>query len=336
MLTNLKIKNIRKFNNKELDFDKKIVLLTGFNGTGKTTILESIFFASTSKSFKTSNWKEMITKENDYSSINATFIKNEFKNVININISDRKDIKINNNKAKISELISINMPLLIRGKTIVLFKGDKYERLKFIDKLISAQTRVFSSLINDFNKVKTMLKKFKEGFKTDDVYLDVLMEQLTDIQIEIINRRRKFTNQIIPIFEKNTNKYLGKSLRLVYKNIQEPDDIYKNLLKNSFVTVSRDDFDIYYKNDSYIKYASDGEIRIAFILLAISHIEIMRKDFNQDFLLLLDDIFSELDEKNINKLIDILIKKEIDSFITTPSMNSITLQNAQKIQEIKL
>ncbi len=334
MLVNLELKNIRKFKEKKINFDKKIVIFTGHDGSGKTTILESIFFVSKLKSFKTNEWINVKNNSSKQSYIKATFINDNIKNIINIDIEESKKATINSNKAKISELLAVSRPLVIDSKIMGSFKNNKVERVKFVDSLISSKVRVFPSLLKDFQKLKVALKKVKEEVRFDQTFIESIAMQLSKIEIEIMEKRVQFNNEVLKKFVDNSEKYINKKLRLVYKNIKTSENTYKELMKTSPTTISQDDFDIYLNQDSYTKYASEGEIIFVFLLLTISYIEIVRDEFNQDFPLLLDDIFSELDESNINDLLKILIEKEICAFITTPSVKII--DNKLKIQEIKL
>ena len=74
MIKNIELENFRKFKNLKIDTESKIVILTGPNAIGKTSVLESIYLISTSKSHRTTELKDLI-EENQQLRMEIEYIK---------------------------------------------------------------------------------------------------------------------------------------------------------------------------------------------------------------------------------------------------------------------
>lgn len=331
MLSQIEFRNIRNKKYVSFDFNKNIAIFCGLNGAGKTTILESIYFASYGKSFKTKDWRGIINKESKTAYLLVGY---NFKNFIEINISLNKQSKINGNISTWKKNLSVSHPIVIDQKVITEFKNSKKIRLNLFDKLISIDKKIYSSILAEFSKLKKILIKAREKVKFDDSFITVVAEQLSKTELEIIFYRKEFSKKIDELFFQNTYKYLKQEITLNYEPIKKEENILKELLVASMTTVSKDDWKIYKGVDNYLKFSSGGEIKITILILIISYIEIIKREFNQDFPLLLDDIFSELDDVNQKLLLKILIEKKINAFITTQSINHI--YNKKDIQIINM
>ena len=97
MITNISLKNVRKFEKLNLNINSKNVLLFGSNAVGKTTILEAISLASITKSHRTNSLKEIIKEEQMFSDIKITYERNLYRVVIS---NAGKNVSINNNEKK--------------------------------------------------------------------------------------------------------------------------------------------------------------------------------------------------------------------------------------------
>ena len=103
MITNINLKNVRKFDNINLNITSNKVLLFGSNAIGKTTVLEAINYASITKSHRTNNIKEVIRDNFEFADIKITYEKKLYRVVLS-NLG--KKVSINNKEIKkLSEYI---------------------------------------------------------------------------------------------------------------------------------------------------------------------------------------------------------------------------------------
>ena len=102
----LEIENFRNYEKQKIEFSKGINIFYGNNAQGKTNIIESIFFSSFGKSFRTNKEKEIIKKGEDFAKINIEYQKKDRDGKIKIILSDKKNIFINDVKIqKLSEML---------------------------------------------------------------------------------------------------------------------------------------------------------------------------------------------------------------------------------------
>ena len=120
------------------------------------------------------------------------------------------------------------------------------------------------------------------------------------------------------------NKYLNENI--------DKDVLYGLTL----IGPHRDDFKFFIGDKEMGVYASQGQLRAAVLALKLSEIEIFRKNTDDEPILLLDDIFSELDLKKKNRLIKYIID-DVQTIITTTDLHMIdeVLVNKAKIFEVE-
>ena len=103
MIKQIKLKNVRKFDDLNLSINSSKVILSGANAVGKTTILEAISLASITKSHRTNVLKEIIKENEMYADIKITYENRNYRIVLS---SQGKMVSINNvEKTKLSDYI---------------------------------------------------------------------------------------------------------------------------------------------------------------------------------------------------------------------------------------
>ena len=108
MITNISLKNVRKFEKLNLNINSKNVLLFGSNAVGKTTILEAISLASITKSHRTNSLKEIIKEEQMFSDIKITYERNLYRVVIS-NAGKNVSISVDEPREDITEKEALEM-----------------------------------------------------------------------------------------------------------------------------------------------------------------------------------------------------------------------------------
>ena len=197
------------------------------------------------------------------------------------------------------------------------------------------------------------MKICKETGKINDIYLEVLNKKFTSFAVSIMISRNKFVQSI--------NSYISN----IYRELMDVNDLnikyvcsivitddvelmenefYEKLINNfdkernygmTLIGPHRDDFKFYLGNKEMVGYASQGQLRAAVLSLKLSEIEIFKSNTEEYPILLLDDIFSELDIKKKNRLIQYMID-DVQTIITTTDLNNIndSLVSKAKIFEI--
>ena len=300
----VKLKNFRNFNDFYAEFSDDINIFIGKNGQGKTNIIESFYVLSVCRSFRTHITQQLIKFDEDFSKINASITANNHDLNLEMILSGQ------NKKAKVNGTDVIS--------PIYLFNLSKYNRL-----------------LKERNKFLRMLK---EKGKSDDLYLEVLDEQMAKLQEEMIKKRTFFIEELekyaSTIYSKIANN--GEMISLTYKSyVAGNENLYEKVLnkyqKNrqrdiKFMTtqdgIHKDDLKILLNGHEAIHYGSQGQLRTIMLSIKIALLELIKKEIGEYPVLLLDDVLSELDEKRKAMLLS-LLDERIQTFITTTSLEDI-------------
>ena len=334
-ITSLKLVNFRNFEKLELDFSSNRNIIIGNNGTGKTNILESIFLLALTKSFRTNDDNILIKNDNNLYKIEG-IVKSSFVNNYKIVYQDgEKVLKINNNKInRFSDYISNINIVLFSINDLKLIKDTPSTRRKLINLEISELDNNYIKYLNLYNKLLKQRNNYlKKSINYD--YLEILDNQLINYGLKIMNIRNKFIDDINLIINDIFIKLGGSiNLNIRYKSdfLNKEESEIKNLLKNNLkkdillgsteLGVHKDDFIFYSEENEYKFFASEGQQKTAVIAFKFAELEIFKNRNNNYPILMLDDLFSELDIKRIENILN-YIDINIQTFITTTDLKKI-------------
>ncbi len=337
-LDSLQLVNFRNYDNLHLNFSKNVNLIIGKNGQGKTNIVESIYMLSFGKSFRTSKDKEIIKFEKENLYVGGSFSKEYTRGIIEIGISKtKKGIKVNKIPIqKIYELLGNINVVIFSPEDLRLVKEGPKERRLFIDKEISQVIPKYYNYLTNYNKILFQRNQLLKKMNVDENLLSVYDESLARYGAYIYVLRRDFIEKIGKISSEMHHKLTNRqeNLNISYKNqikINEDDTIesvYDKFLQklvsnrqNDIDTrttrygIHKDDINIYVNELDVRLYGSQGQQRTASISLKLSEIELINQEVGEYPILILDDVFSELDEIRQKLLIENL--SIVQMFITT-------------------
>lgn len=340
ILTNLKLKNFRNYDELDLNFNKKINIFIGNNAQGKTNILESIYVLSLTKSHRTNKDIYLIKKDSLFTKVIGTIKENEKSSKYEILINERgKRVSINDRPLKkVSEYLSKINAIMFCPDDLEIIKRSPQERRSFFNVSISGFNNEYIRYLNEYNKI---LKSRNEYLKTNEIinkdYLDVLTNKLIDLNIYIYKERKKYVETINKYLSDIYKDITGKTnILLKYDSFIEDENNIKEELEDKFnliynteilqrvtlLGVHKDDFSIFIDDVKINNYGSQGQHRIAVLCLKLSEIKIYEEEYDKKPILLLDDIFSELD---VNKKANIIkfINNDLQVFITSTDLNNI-------------
>ncbi len=353
-ITDLEVINFRKFSRFKLENLKEHNVIIGKNGVGKTSIIESIYFGSISKSFKSYYDNVLIKSDAPFMKVKIG-IFNGKKNVrLELTLNGKeKTAKINNQMIKkMSDYICQYSVILFSPDDIKLIKDSPNSRRNYLNIEISNINKNYLNLINNYNKIiknkNDYLKKLNLNEYLDEKYLDVLDEKIADIGSYICSERKKYIEDINLYIEKVFKKFKTKdSLKLVYISdfdSKTNEEIIKLLKKSrqkekmlgmTNIGIHRDDISFIHNDKDSNLYSSQGIQKLIILSLKISEVKLLIQKYKIMPILLLDDLFSELDEKNQNKIMKLLNKK-VQVFITTTDINNIKASDLKDLNVIKI
>ena len=356
IIRKLNLINFRNYKKIAITLDKKINIFIGDNAQGKTNILESVYFLALTKSYRTTDFN-LINKGYEKAKVKAEIKNNNIFKSLTIELTkEKKNVKVNNNEIKkISEYITNLNVILISPEDINILQGTPAERRNFLNIELSQLSKNYIKKYNEFNKIlkirNNYLKMLYKSSNTDQRYLDSVTENLIEREIDIYQERKNFidfiNNRISNIYENITGI---KNFKVIYETNVDLEDFsrekirknliqkYQNSLKKEIengMTIygpHRDDLHFLIDNDDIKIYGSQGQQKISIIALKLAEIEIFKELTDTYPILLLDDVFSELDIKNRNKLIN-YINKNLQVIITANDTRGI---NRKFLEEAKI
>lgn len=338
ILNKLTLKDFRSYKEKEIFFSDKVNILVGKNAQGKTNILEAIFFLCLGKSFRTPREKEVI---NWTAGENSGYVKGEFsKKYRDIDIEmffnkdKKKSIKIDGiGIKKIGELLGCVNVVFFSPDELKLVKDSPDERRRFMNVILSQTDKRYFYQVARYEKVlanrNKLLKQSRDIESLKDT-IDIWNRALSDIAEKIYLERKKLIEELAPLASK-AHQYLSdgkENIEVVYKSSFDGDNyadkmmkaLDKNIEKDfklgyTTVGVHRDEIDIFLNGVEVKAYGSQGQQRTTALSLKLAELEIIKTRAGEEPILLLDDVFSELDSTRRAKLIKFTSKAQ--TIITT-------------------
>ncbi len=351
----VELRNFRNYSFEKFMLNNGINILLGDNAQGKTNLLESIYFSCIGKSFKTKNEKELIKSGSVNAKIFVDFEKNNGKNTISVEFKDNKKfIKLNEiNITKTSSMLGNLACVFFSPSELKLVKEAPEDRRRFLDIDISQLNLDYYNSLIKYNKIlkeRNKLLKSTENEKVIEQTLPIWDCQLSKAGSEIVAFRLEFIDKL-NLRAKIEHNYLSngkENLILEYsscdnfkeKSLEEIEKIllkrltesHEKDLKLKYTTIGphRDDIKIYLNNMEVKSFGSQGQQRTSLLSIKLAELEIFKEVFNEYPILLLDDVFSELDDSRKERLFNRV--KPLQTLITTTKFDMPDFDNAKIIK----
>lgn len=317
ILKQITLENFRNIKSGQYTFSPSLTVIQGNNSKGKTNLLESIYFLITGTGFREEKEAELINFDKNYLTVGGFFDDGQENNtyLIRIEKKDAKTVKsfYLNKTLKRHLFYQKELPgaVLFTPEQITIINGPPSERRKYFNILISSYDNEYKKRLNNYEvairKRNRILEKHGEvqtlidELKFWNEYIEKQADYITFSRqqyIDFLNNNKKLDSKEFSI------KYLKNEFNQInLKKVFEKE----KLIRKTLIGPQKDDFRIIINNDKDIHhYGSRSEERLAVFWLKINELRYFEK-LNKKPLLLLDDIFSELD-KNNQKVIFPLIR----------------------------
>jgi len=328
MIESIRVQNYRIFKDRRFDFDKQVNIVVGPNACGKTSLLEAILVSLVGSSYRAKE-KDLISKGNDWLRIES---KNDgLDRIIKFTNTNEKTYEIENNKYK---RLSSNLKepvVLFEPNNLIMLTSSPDTRRSYLDNLLKQIDPLYKKNLSHYSRAliqrNHLLKNINMNLKDQLFPWNMRITQLAE---EIVKRRTDFINEINPVLNLNYREISNSKLNIKIKYqssvnevnystkmLDELENNFVQELNQGFTSVGphRDDFTLYFEDNLATLFASRGELRSAMLSLKVTEVNILEKYLFKKPILLLDDVFSELDSNRRHALTN-LIKKH-QSFITT-------------------
>ncbi len=375
-LKKLKLVNYRNYENFEGNFDHLKTIIIGQNAQGKTNILEAISLLATAQSDRAERDSDLVFWNKEHALIFAEIQTGIGRDqsllniALQINPGGRRKLKINDvsKKAPLADLLGNFFAVMFSCEDMYLIRGAPSSRRKWIDSILFQLNSRYHKLTQDYQKSITQKNSLlKQAFETGlsrkalKDQLEIWNEQIVNCGSEILETRLKFLEDIHPItkdFQKNISKQ-NENLELIYNSTiydhglsMQIDDIetIKRLFNlkltgsfeaevargQSLIGPHRDDLTFLINSKEAKSFASQGQQRSIVLAIKLAELKVIEERKGEIPVLLLDDVFAELDESRQNFLLHNL-PENIQTFLTTTHISNLQkefLKGAQ-ILEIK-
>lgn len=361
VLKNINVYQFRNYDNLNLSLHNGINIIYGDNAQGKTNLLESIYVLALTKSHRSFIDNNLIKTGEKSAKIKGVVVENDVPFQLEIIFNSKnKKIKVDQNEVKrISDYIAKMNIIIFYPEDLELIKGSPGIRRRFLNLELSQMDSQYLDLYSEYTKILKMrndyLKKINKGISVDIGYLEILNEYFLEKAIDIYLRRFHFIELLNQKSDRIFFKLSGlNGFHLQYKTsipiFNKSKDILKQQLKEKLdklkdaeiklgVTLCgphRDDFEFYVEDKNIKYFGSQGQQRMSVLALKLSELDIFREETKRCPILLLDDVFSELDDNKKNNLLH-YIRQDIQTIITTTDLKNIdnTILKGSKLIEIK-
>jgi len=314
--------NFKNYEEISVSFSPGINCFTGLNGTGKTNLLDAIYYMSICRSYFSLKDADLIRHQQDYFRLEGNYnINNEaVKIAVAYGLHKRKqlsnnDVKIN----KVAEHIGYLPIMFIAPDDISLVKGYSNERRKLLDQVLCQADKDYLLILSQFQKaLQQRNSHLKNCNQQPDIDLmNTYNEQLNEFGTQLHSKRKQFLAVLMDEFRSIYKAISDDFEQVSYTyNSDLNDESYPTILKNSFqkdiilkrttAGVQRDEVAFEIKHNHAKQFGSQGQQKnflIAFKLACAKHIH---KVVGKMPILLLDDIFDKLDNKRVAALVNVL------------------------------
>ena len=353
-LKKLQLNSFRNHGKLELSFkdDKPITLITGENGKGKTNILESIYVLSTGKTFRGASQDDLIKWGMDFFIIKGEAEEKNEDTDLEVSYSiyprKQKSFRLNEVKNTHSEYLGNFITVLFHPKDLNMLYLEPSLRRKYINLLLSQTDKYYLEALSNYTRLmkqrNSLLDEIADGKRSKEE-LDIWDEKIAEEGTILLIKRKElieFLNKRIqPLYRKISG---GKeSLEIEYPNplVKEENIKEKYLTKlklkrekdirygSTSIGPHRDDIKFMLEGRSIEEFASRGEFRTILIALKIAEIAYIEEKTKSSPVLLLDDVFSELDENRQKHLFEAI--KDCQTIITSTDITGLDLikENAE-------
>lgn len=360
-LKRIYLSKFRNYDELLLDLNHGINIIIGENGQGKTNLLESIYVLALTKSHRSFIDNNLIKKNYNYCQIKGIVQDENIESTYEIELRNKnKILKIDGDIIKtISNYISKVNIIIFYPDDLELIKGSPNIRRRFLNIEISQLNNKYINILSEYNKVLKLrnnyIKSIYETKTVDKSYFDILNDYYIKAAVDIYVMRyqfieilNKYSQDIFYNISGLTHFFIKYKTSFKFENFDKEkmiqlmkdkiDNMYETeiRLKSTILGPHKDDIEFYIGDKNIKNFGSQGQQRMAVLALKLAEIHIFKEKTGKYPILLLDDVFSELDDEKKNNLLK-YIKNDIQTIITTTELSNIDEQIKlnSKIIEIK-
>jgi DNA replication and repair protein RecF len=337
-LTGLELTNFRSYERAAFELHPDVTLVVGPNASGKTNLLESLYVLASTKSFRAKD-RDLVRHEQDFYRIAAQAGEEEY--ALGFSMADgRAEKKITHGGVKrtlVGHVGQIQVTLF-EPSDLALPSGPPDGRRRYLDFILCQTDRTYLKTLQQYRRVLKQRNALLDGFDMERIREQIFAwdVKMAELACEIYERRQgllEVLNEAIPLLYAEIAG-AGELVELEY--VPSVDGVYaerfletlaRNLTRDlaaGFTTIGphREDFKVRFKNNDITAVASRGEVRTVVLACKLAELQYAEARTGIRPVLLLDDVFSELDRDRRSFLLNRL--RDHQTIITTTDADAIT------------
>ncbi len=327
-----------------MDWAPNLNVITGPNGSGKTSLIDAIHYLCMSRSFVSNTDMYVVNQDESYFMINGHFegqIRSEFDVACSYSRGDGKKIFVNDSPLeRLSDLIGMVPVVTLTPDDKKLTLEGPAERRSFIDSFISQISPAYLRDLIEYRKVRkqrnSLLQEYRGPVSVLEAYLEPWNVQLVEVGSRIVAKRHEVLENLKEYLAKDYAMVSGMDLttNLEYQTFCEPSTDVKAIEKEYYeqlekvqpkeidreytsVGPHRDEVIFYLDEFELRRFGSQGQHRLFKLSLKLAQLHYYSDELDDLPILMLDDVFGDLDLKKTEILLDALQQHKGQIFITS-------------------
>jgi len=346
MLRNIRLENFRSYLLADYELTNGLNVVFGNNAKGKTNLLEGIYLLGLGESFRAKRTEEMVRFGEEWGKVSGTVVgpkDDEIQMEVVINgglvmgkVVNKRKYLVDGASKRRKDILGILPLVIFRPEDVELVSGSHDIRRKFLDRILIQVDKIYENSLSTYEQALRRRNKILDDIRDGAAsrYSLTFWDGLLIKHGEVIQvKRRGLVDYMNELFGRSE---LFNNLKVVY----DPSGISETRLaqyKDAEVAVGytlvgphKDDLSVREDNRDLMVYGSRGEQRMAVLALKMGEIYFLEDNSDKKATLLLDDIFSELDEVHKKEVLRVMAGRQV--VVTTADENDMEkFDNANRI-----
>ncbi len=323
-LEKLSLFNFKNHEEAAFSFCHEINCFTGNNGTGKTNVLDAIYYLGLCKSYFTVSDSQCITQGAAFFTIHGTFTLNNAEEDIYCGLKQgqRKIMKRNQKEyPRLADHLGLIPIVMIAPADQELVTSGSEERRKLMDNIICQCDKIYLDNLSAYIRIlaqrNSLLKGLAQNIVKDDGSLQIWDEQLAAYGTLIHQRRTAFAKDIQDDFKRIYRVITGnlESASFLYNSALHKSDMLSllnahhhrdKMLQYTSSGVHKDDLEFQIEGKAVKKFGSQGQQKSFVVAFKLALYQYIKRIHKENPILLLDDIFEKLDDTRMQNLLGLV------------------------------
>ncbi len=345
-IVSLKLRNYRNHRSLYQEFDSGLNVIVGANGVGKSNIIEAIALLATTRSFRTSDYRNIIEHNREFAAVEGDCDNKKLRIVIS---KMGRRFQCDQNPIKTSsDFIGLFQAVVFTPEDLNFVTSSPKFRRRLIDSELSKVNKKYLRNLSEFSTILKNRNALLKQEKFDENLLEVTDDRMAELMAAISAERNNYLKDINELYSLKLNELMSqpRSVKLENKstcNGLSKEEIIQQLksyrlrdtiTKQSNFGIQRDDYQILYAGYNAAAYCSQGQIRLLMIALKLVLANLVKQLTNATPLILLDDVLSELDLQHQRNLLHQIYQKN-QTIITATHLDKTLDDLDKKVIELR-